>query len=392
MIDSHKLCSTTLAMSLAFAINSAHAQPGRRQAKSSPPSQSAAAEETLNRTQPDEELRKGTALTRQGAFPDAIPHLLTARGHVANEYAASFNLALCYVGTRQFKKALEVLQDLRTHGHANAEVENLVAQSYIGDDQAGPALEALRRAASQTPTTEKVYLFVGDACMDRHNYALGLKVAEIGLKALPDSARLHYQKAVFLSLLDQFDEARQDFDLAQRLGPGSDISYLAAANEKMYAGNPEGAAQAAREAMAKGYDHPILLKILGEALIRLGVRPGELGFTEARTVLEQAAVRDSRDAGTQIALGKLCIMTDQVPEALAHLEKARTLEPDNPAVYAQLAKAYQKAGRIKDSEQALSVLVRLNQAQAEKINASPGERRPGYGKREPHRQTAEAND
>jgi Flp pilus assembly protein TadD len=134
------------------------------------------------------------------------------------------------------------------------------------------------------------------------------------------------------------------------------------------------------------------LKILGEALIRSGVRPGEPAFTEARRVLEQAAAKDSRDAGTQIALGKLCIMAEQVPEALAHLEKARTLESDNPVVYARLAKAYQKAGRVKDSEEALAVLVRLNRAQAEKINASPGERRPAYGEREPDRQAAEAND
>jgi tetratricopeptide (TPR) repeat protein len=368
------------------------AQLNGKQAISPPPSQQTGIEETLERNQPDEELRKGTALTRQGAFSDAIPHLLTARGHVANEYAANFNLALCYVGTRQFKKAIEVLGNLRQHGHANADVENLLAQSYIGDGQPEPALEALRSAVARTPTNEKLYLFVGDACIDHHDYALGLKVAEIGLKALPDSARLHYQKAVFLSLLDQFDEARPDFEFAQRQAPGSDISYLAAANENMYAGNPEVAAQVAREGVAKGYGHPTLLKILGEALIRSGVRPGDPRFSEARKALEQAAAKDPRDAGTQIALGKLCIMADQWDEALLHLEKARALESDNPAVYAQLAKAYQKAGRVKDSEQALAVLVRLNQVQAEKISTAPGERRPAYGERNPYQQTADPKD
>jgi tetratricopeptide (TPR) repeat protein len=369
-----------------------HAQLNRQQAISPTPSQQAGVEETLERAQPEEELHKGTALTRQGAFSEAIPHLLTARGHVANQYAANFNLALCYVGTRQFRKAIEVLGDLRQHGHANADVENLLAQSYIGDGQREPALQALRRAATQTPTNEKLYLFVGDACIDQHDYSLGLKVAEIGLNALPDSARLHYQKAVFLSLLDQFDEARSDFEFAQRQAPGSEISYLAAANENMYAGNPEAGAQVAREGIAKGYDHPTLLKILGEALIRSGVRPGERGFSEARKALEQAAAKDPRDAGTQISLGKLCIMAEQLAEALAHLEKARSLESDNPAVYAQLAKAYQKAGRVKDSEQALAILVKLNQVQAEKISAAPGERRPAYGEHEPGRQAADAKE
>ena len=45
---------------------------------------------------PDDELRQGTALTRKGLFREAIPHLLAAHGHVTNEYAANFNLAICY--------------------------------------------------------------------------------------------------------------------------------------------------------------------------------------------------------------------------------------------------------------------------------------------------------
>src|SRR5579863_1091389 len=57
----------------------------------------------------DAELQTGTALTRKGLFPEAIPHLLAARGRGANEYATNFNLALCYVGTSQFKPAIDVL-------------------------------------------------------------------------------------------------------------------------------------------------------------------------------------------------------------------------------------------------------------------------------------------
>jgi tetratricopeptide (TPR) repeat protein len=376
------------ALLVAFTIPGAHAQlrAARQPVMPTQGLQQPGIEESTERIQPEEELRKGTVLTREGAFSDAIPHLLEARRHVANEYAASFNLALCYVGTRQFKKAIEVLGDLRRDGHANADVENLLAQSYIGDGRPELGLQALERAASQTPMNEKLYLFVGDACMDRHDYTLGLKVTEIGLKAMPDSARLHYQKAVFLSLLDQFDLARKDFEFAQRQAPGSEISYLAAANESMYAGNPEIAAQVAREAIGKGFVHPTLLKILGEALIRSGARPSQPAFTEARKALEQAAAKDSRDAGTQISLGKLCMMVEQATEAIAHLEKARALEPENPAAYTQLAKAYRKAGRLSDAEAALAILAKLNQAQAAKINTAPGDRRAAYG--EPAQQPA----
>src|SRR5438128_2136996 len=89
------------------------------------PTDRAESEEASDRARRAEaELQTGTALTRRGAFAEAIPHLVAARGQVANEYAASFNLALCYVGTRQFGRAIEILSGLRNSGHANADVQN----------------------------------------------------------------------------------------------------------------------------------------------------------------------------------------------------------------------------------------------------------------------------
>src|SRR5205823_13668436 len=75
------------------------------------------------------ELQAGIELTRGGHFAEAIAHLLEAQGRVSNEYAAEFNLALCYVGTGQFHKGISVLIRLRGQGRENASVENLLAQA-----------------------------------------------------------------------------------------------------------------------------------------------------------------------------------------------------------------------------------------------------------------------
>jgi len=215
--------------------------------------------------------------------------------------------------------------------------------------------------------------------MDRHDYAFGLKVVELGLKNLPDSARLHYQRGLFLSLLDQFDQAREDFARARELAPGSETSFLAAANEELYAGNPEAAAKAARTGIAQGYENPILLTIFGEALIRSGARPGETAFTEAQIALEKAVAKNPRDPGAEVALGKVYVMSDRLAEAIAHLEKARELEPDNPSVYANLAHAYRRRGNAIEANEALRILAKLNQAQAERISSAPGDRKAAYG-------------
>src|SRR5205807_165538 len=88
-------------------------------------------------TQPEaeSELETGTALTRVGSFSAAIPHLHAARGQVRNEYAASFNLALCYVATGQPQQAVPILNELRAGNHDNADVNNLLAQAYVAARQ-----------------------------------------------------------------------------------------------------------------------------------------------------------------------------------------------------------------------------------------------------------------
>jgi tetratricopeptide (TPR) repeat protein len=324
------------------------------------------------------ELQKGTALTRQGAFVEAIPHLLASRGRVANNYAANFNLALCYVATRQSQRAIPLLTDLRASGHDNVDVNNLLAQAYVDESNNERALDALRRAAAFNPANEKLYIFVADACTAKANYALGLQVADLGLTHLPNSARLHFERAMFLSSLDQFDNAKNDFELARSLAPDSDIAFIAASQEAMFEGNIANAVRAARDGISKGHENFMLLTLLGEALLRSGVAPGQPGFDEARRALEMSVSQRADYASSQLTLGKLYLMEGRLNDAITHLEAARQLNPGNTAIYSNLATAYRKQGNLQKAQDVLSMLSKLNLVQAEKIRDAPGDRKASY--------------
>ncbi|HEX3118851.1 MAG TPA: tetratricopeptide repeat protein, partial [Candidatus Acidoferrum sp.] len=194
------------------------------------------------------ELRTGIALTSKGQFAEAIPHLAAAKGHVHDDYAAQFNLALCYVGTNDFRRAIDQLNALRENGIATANVENLLAQAYIGDQQPDPAFKAFQRAANLDPKREKLYLLISDACADRQDYALGIRIVDAGLHELPQSAHLHYQRGYFLSMLDQFDAAKTDFDFAIKQDPHAEIGFVAGAQKALFAGNLDEAISTARQA------------------------------------------------------------------------------------------------------------------------------------------------
>ena len=345
-----------------------------------------------NESQPSavDELQAGTALTRKGLFREAIPHLLVARGQMPNDYAAAFNLSLCYVATVQYKAAIEILNNLRDSRNV-ADVQDLLAQAYIGNGQQKEALVALQKAAALAPQNEKLYSRVANACMEHEGYALGLHVIDIGLKNLPQSARLHYERAMFLVQLDELDQAKPEFESARQLAQESEIGYLAAAQEKLFEGEVPGAIRFAREGVAIGFDDPALLTVLGNALVRSGINPGQAEFDEARTAFEKAIAKQPHDPSSQIALGSLDLESGQLTEAIAHLEKARELEPAEPSVYANLAKAYRRNGNTKSEQEALSTLQTLNQQQADRISSAPGDRKAGYADHAVTNETAATN-
>ena len=355
-------------LSVLCACSSAPAQtpPGNQQSQIKPPAHDAGSTPTA-----EQELQKGTELTRQGHFREAIPHFLAAQGRVSNEYAADFNLALCYFGTDQFDKAIAILTNLSSAANPTAGVYNLLAQAYVGNGQPEQAFTALQRAASITPGNEKLYLLVADACMDHQNYSFGVKVVNLGIENLPQSGRLFYERGVFQTLLERGDLAATDFAQAAKLAPDTDIAYMAAAQQDLVEGKIPETIAVARQGISTGHENYILLTLLGEALIRSGVAPGQPEFAEAQAALEKSIAEHPDNSRSQFALAKIYLMAGRYDDAITHLEIARQLDPANTSVYSHLATAYRQRGQLDQAQKMLAILADLNEAQAAKIRSGP---------------------
>lgn len=368
-----KLLATALVVNLA--IFSAFAMPlagvGAFVIAQVPGIQSAPVGSTSSQAKPsvdaEAELKLGTDLTRKGMLEEALPHLLLAQRSGANSYATAMNLSICYLGTGRYKQAIAALQGLRSSGDNTAAVNNLLAQAYIGDGETQRAWGAFTEAASQTPRDEKLYAFVADACTEHQDYAFGLRVAESGLQQLPDSARLHYERAVFLGRLDRLEEARPEFERAVALAPRTYVAYLAAVQEKLYDDQYPEAIRLLREAIkaerqadtARGPADYQMSSLLGTVLMKQGAAPGQPEFAEAREALEESAQARPDYSATQIALGKLYEMDGRFADAVEHLEIGRHLEPNNPEVYASLSHAYLRLGDRVKAQQCQAELSRL---------------------------------
>jgi tetratricopeptide (TPR) repeat protein len=315
------------------------------------------------------ELREGIALTGRGQFPQAIPHFLAARGHVADSFALDFNLALCYVGTRQFADAIRILSAI-PEGPRSAQVKNLLTQALVGDRQAEAAWKAFQEAARLAPKNASLYMLVSQACLDEGLYDLGAKVLETGLQNLPDSARLHFQQGVLLSHEDDNERAARAFERAQSLAPGSEIAYIAEAEHALIAGHMPEVIGAARTGIRAGYKHYLLLTMLGEALVRTGAAPGTPEWKEAQTVLEEAVALRPAYSSSHIALGRMYLSLGRSADAVAQLETGRRIDPRNKAAYPPLAAAYQRSGESEKSKEILAALAELNRVDAARMGSA----------------------
>ena len=343
-----------------LALQPVHAQSEKTSIRMGLPQEQGSGEAPAALTAAKAELQTGTNLTRQGSFKQAIPHLLAAQSGGSDTYATAVNLGICYLGLTRYKEAITVLDGLRIAGFQTAVMNNLLTQAYLGDGQRKSAMTAFRAAATLTPKDEKLYDFVADASTDHQDYEIGLQVTEAGLRQLPDSARLHYEHAVFLARLDRMEEAKPEFDKAVQLAPDSYIASLAMVQKQLYDSNFAAATKLLRDVIHAGHRDYQTLSLLGTVLLHIGVVPGEPDFLEARSALEESAKEHPGYSATQIALGKVYEMEGHFEEARDHLEAGRALEPANPAIYSHLAHVYRKLGdrtKAQTMEQQLSNLL-----------------------------------
>ena len=326
---------------------------------------------------PESELRLGISLTQQGNFSEAIPHFLNARGRVADEYAANFNLALCYVATKNFANAIAILTPMRAQNTSVA-VNNLLTQAYIGLGEYSHASESFKQAVGQTPNDEKLYLFIADACLDRGAYDFGLQVLNSGVSHLPHSARMHYERGIFFSFENDPDAAVADFDLARKSDPQSDIAFMAAAQKELLEGHVPEAVRVTREGIQKGHSNYVLLTIFADAVLRSGAQVGTPDFSEAESALKQSIAEKPNYADSHAFLGELYLSAGQIEDAIAELETARKLGPESAPVYSHLAMAYRRKGDAPAAEKMLAKLAALNQQESARYKTEGSANRAGY--------------
>jgi tetratricopeptide (TPR) repeat protein len=304
----------------------------------------------------------GMILARLGRYESAASRFEEARKGYPDPYEVAFNLTLAYVKSRNYKAAIRTAQGFLSQGRGKADLYNLLSRAYEGDGQTVDAYNALRTATQLDPKDENNYLDLATLCVDHANYDLGLEIVNIGIKNIPQSSRLYFQRGTLLAMKGQSAEAGADFENASRISPQQNLPYVARGLVLLESGQTAKAIELLRQRAVASPNDYLALYILGEALNRSGPAAGSAEENEAVNSLEKSVRINPDFAASRAVLGKLLLRRGEVDRAIAELEKALELDPKESSSLYQLALAYRRKGNL---ERAKELFAKVDQAKTE---------------------------
>src|SRR5262249_43110976 len=217
---------------------------------------------------------------------------------------------------------------------------------------------SLRMATGLEPLDEGSYLDLIGLCLENRLYDRGLEIADIGIRLIPASDRLHVDRGVALVMKDKVAEAEKEFRTARDLSPQG-LGGAALGLVLLQADKVQEAVIELREQSARSSNDPLIFWLLGEALYRSGPPPGSALEGEVIGALGRSISMDENLAQPRALLGKILLRRGEVGRAREELEQALKLDPGDVSTAYLLAQVYQKAG---DHERARELFIRVEKA------------------------------
>lgn len=308
----------------------------------------------------------GLLLTRVERYQEAAKRFELAEPGHSDPYMAGYNAALALVRGGKYDEAIRTCARLLSHGQRKAELLNLMAQAHEKSGRTREAYDSLREATTIDPRDETNYLDLIALCLEHQNYDLGVEIADVGLKWIPQSHRLHLQRGIVYSMKGHIDAAEKEFARASELAPAG--VNLALVSHGMVLMQLDRTGEAIELFRARRQSQPndyLVNWFLAEALIKQGAAAGSPAENEA-VEAAAASIRAKPDVlQTHVLLGKLLFKRGDLKTAAHHLETAYRLDPKDTSAAYQLAVLYRKQG---DRKRADELFARVGQAKSQELD------------------------
>jgi len=311
--------------------------------------------------------RLGLIYFQERDYTRAVPALRQALKLKPGLPKADVLLGMSLSELGQFKEALPALQK-GFRQTADPTVRRLsglqLMRAHTGLGQDARAVEvALEMSRLYAKDPEVLYhsgrLFANFA------YLQTMELARVA----PGSVWLHQAAGEANESQGLFDAAVREYREVLALEPrraGIHFRIGRALLSRAQQGAPEAAAASTDEATKEFEDELRLDPTNANASYELGEIHRKAGdLDRAREMFERAVERAPDFAEARIGLARVLIARQEPEPAVAHLQKAITVDPRSEVAYYQLSVAYGRLGRAAEQQQALAAFQRLHAAKRE---------------------------
>jgi tetratricopeptide (TPR) repeat protein len=250
-------------------------------------------------------------------YDKSLQHLLQSRilgvgdtGELGG--MARYHAALLMTRIEQFEQALETLGEFANEGNDNPRVIEAMGLATVRI----PVLPS-----EMPPERREMVMMAGRASylMATRNTAAAEKAFQAVVVRYPETPNVHYAYGVYL-LQEQADKAIEEFKRELELQP----------------------------------DHPWSLMQIAFEYVNRGDAPSGLPWAK------QAVAAAPNAFPAHKALGQALLETGDVDGAIRELLVGVKLAPESPGLHFQLARAYQRAGRLEDAAREREEFTRLD--------------------------------
>lgn len=277
------------------------------------------------------------------------------------------NLGLALHEAGRHEAAAEALSDaVSSAPDPDVDTLTLLAEAQRAALDIEGALATLQLAVRSHPRNERLYLQLAEVCIEHGAYDLGLEIVGVAIQNIPDPSSILTMRGILLAELGRYDEAEAAFEAAARADPDGQSAAVGLSLTLEKTGRIEESLDVLRERSERNPDDAVALFFYAQALIKRGVTVGDADFDAALAALASAAEKLPREAAPRIELGKLHLKAGRPLDAIAPLEEALRLAPDDRQAVYNLMLALRRAGR---SPEAAEVAVRMR----EQLNRSKDE-------------------
>ncbi len=319
-----------------------------------------------------------------GAGDAAVETLTTLLDEQPQFFRARVQLAETLDRQHKYAEAAQAWSGAQALNPRNAELTARHASSLINAGKASDARDLLREGLKQTPGDLRLTFMLAQAQRDAGDLDGAEATARALHEAHPDDARFTYlvgqmlesrgryqeivdflkpeiarlrtgaakspqvamllgSQGLALQQLHKYDEAIAAFKDAATLAPDDAVRTVLLIQGYSAAGRHKEAIDAAEKARAKFPDDPTVTYQLGAALDRGGRRD------ESEKMFRALIAQDPLDAGALNYLGYMLVEhgpSGNLDEAVALIQRALKVDPDNPSFLDSLGWAYVQQGKL----------------------------------------------